>query len=74
MYLIDKAHQAGLGVIMDWVSLSEGRLRSGQFDGSHLYEYADPLRMEHKEWGTRVFDYGKTSTRKPAVLVRDVLD
>ncbi len=61
MYFVDYMHSHGIGVILDWVPahFPKDDCALANFDGTPLYEYADPLRAEYPEWGTKAFDLGK---------------
>jgi 1,4-alpha-glucan branching enzyme len=65
MFLIDTLHQNGIGVILDWVPAhfpTDGH-GLGYFDGTHLYEHSDPRQGFHQDWGTFIFNYGRTEVK-----------
>ena len=64
-HLVDRLHQAGVGVIMDWVPahFPKDSWALGRFDGTALYEHSDPRRGEQLDWGTYVFDFGRPEVR-----------
>ena len=62
---VDRCHGAGIGVLLDWVAghFPEDEHGLAQFDGTHLYEHADPRRGRHMDWGTLIYNYGRNEVR-----------
>src|SRR5205807_1816111 len=81
MYFVDRCHQAGIGVIIDWVPAHFPKDAHGLafFDGTALYEHADPGKGGRRDWGTLIFNYGRNEVRpfpvaNAPVWLRDMLD
>jgi len=64
-FLVDTLHRNGIGVILDWVPahFPKDAFALAEFDGTHLYEHADPRQGEHQDWGTLIFNYGRPEVR-----------
>ncbi len=64
-WFVDHLHQRGIGVILDWVPAHFPRdsFALAEFDGTHLYEHADPRQGAHMDWGTLIFNYGRNEVR-----------
>ena len=74
-HFVDRCHQAGIGVIMDWVPAHFPKDAHGlaEFDGTDLYEHMDPRQGEHQDWGTLIFNFGRNEVRNFLIAQRALL-